>query len=57
MPRSLWDAMDALQESAMFREKLGDQFVDYILTVKQSEVSRILSEVNVRVHHEYFSLF
>ena len=41
----------------MFREKLGDQFVDYILIVKQSEVSRILFEVNVRVHQEYFSLF
>jgi glutamine synthetase len=57
MPRSLWDAMVARQESAMFQEKLGDQFVDYILIVKQSEVSRILFEVNVRVHQEYFSLF
>jgi glutamine synthetase len=57
LPRTLWDAMDALDGSKMFREKLGDRFVDYILTVKQSEVSRFLSEVTDWEHREYFSLF
>ena len=41
----------------MFREKLGDQFVDYILKVKDSEVSRFLSEVTDWEMREYFSLF
>ena len=57
MPRTLWDAMEALGENAMFRENLGDQFVDYILKVKDSEVSRFLSEVTDWEMREYFSLF
>ena len=57
MPRTLWDAMEALRENAMFRDKLGDRFVDYILTLKGSEVSRFLSEVTDWEQREYFSLF
>jgi glutamine synthetase len=57
MPRTLWDAMEALRENAMFRERLGDQFVNYILKVKGSEVSRFLSEVTDWEMREYFSLF
>jgi glutamine synthetase len=57
LPRSLWDAMAALDDSALFRKKLGDQFVDYILKIKQSEVSRFLAEVTDWEQREYFSLF
>ena len=32
LPRSLMEALQALNESTMFRVALGDQFIDYILT-------------------------
>jgi glutamine synthetase len=57
LPRSLMDALQALSDSSMFRAALGDQFIDYILTLKQAEVSRFLSTVTDWEHREYFEMF
>ena len=57
LPSSLMEALSALREDALFREKLGDTFVDYVLTLKEAEISRFLSEVTDWEHREYFELF
>lgn len=57
LPRSLMDAMAALRKSSMFRATLGDVFVDYILAIKEGEVSRYLCEVTDWEHREYFEIF
>ncbi len=57
LPRSLMEALQALDDSALFRAALGDRFIDYILTLKQAEVSRFLSTVTDWEHREYFEIF
>ena len=57
LPRSLMDAVCALDDSALFRGAFGNTFVDYLLTIKRFEISRFLSEVTDWEQREYFSLF
>lgn len=57
LPRSLIDAVNAFRNSAFYREQLGDQFVDYLTTIKEAEISRFLSEVTDWEHKEYFEIF
>lgn len=57
LPRSLMEALSALREDALFRDKLGDTFVDYLLTLKEFEISRFLAEVTDWEQREYFELF
>ena len=57
LPSSLMEALYALREDKLFHEKLGDRFVDYILTLKEAEVSRYFSEVTDWEHREYFEVF
>jgi glutamine synthetase len=57
LPRSLMEALQALDDSTMFRAVLGDRFIDYILTLKQAEVSRFLATVTDWEHREYFEIF
>jgi glutamine synthetase len=57
LPRSLLDALFCLREDSFFRDKLGDQFIDYILTMKEAEVSRFLAAVTDWEHKEYFEIF
>ena len=57
LPRSLMEALAALREDALFREKLGDTFVDYIITLKEAEITRFLSEVTDWEQREYFEVF
>ena len=57
LPRSLMDSLAALRESLLFRSKLGDQFVDYILAIKEFELSRFFAEVTDWEQREYFELF
>ncbi len=47
----------AFRTTCLFRSALGDEFVDYILTVKEAEVSRFLSEVTDWEQREYFEIF
>lgn len=57
LPRSLFDAVTALRQDPLFREQLGDLFVDYILDLKEFELSRFLAEVTDWEQREYFELF
>ena len=57
LPTNLMDAVTALDQSAMFRQALGDQFVDYIIHIKRAEIARFLSAVTDWEHREYFELF
>jgi glutamine synthetase len=57
LPRSLMDAMQAFRASEMYRAVLGDGYVDYLLAIKEGEVSRYLSEVTDWEHREYFEIF
>jgi len=70
LPTSLGQALDALGESAFFRSEFGDTFVDYLITMKRSEVTRYeahvaeqpdpqayAAEVTSWEHREYFELF
>jgi glutamine synthetase len=42
LPKSLTDALDALEKQPLFRNELGDTFVDYFLKLKRTEASRYL---------------
>jgi glutamine synthetase len=57
LPGSLMEAVAALKADSLFRERLGDAFVDYILMVKDSEIRRFLSHVTDWEHREYFEVF
>jgi glutamine synthetase len=57
LPRSLMDAVSALKTSTLFREKMSNEFIDYIVTLKESEISRFLSYVTDWEHREYFEMF
>ncbi|HUT49386.1 MAG TPA: glutamine synthetase family protein [Alphaproteobacteria bacterium] len=57
LPRSLIEALAALRQSTLYREALGDRFVDYIVTLKEAEVTRYLSDVTDWEHREYFDIF
>ncbi|NQV57119.1 MAG: glutamine synthetase [Rhodospirillales bacterium] len=57
LPTNLMDALAALRQSQMFRSELGDTFIDYILQMKQAEISRFLSEVTDWEHKEYFEMY
>jgi glutamine synthetase len=57
LPRSLMDAVGALKHSALFREKMGNDFIDYLVALKEFEISRFLSFVTDWEHREYFEMF
>ncbi len=57
LPRSLGDALAALNEDKTLRAGLGDFFVDYYLRLKQAEIDRFNLEVSDWEQREYFSLF
>jgi len=57
LPTSLAEAIDAFDGSALFREVLGDETVDYLLTIKRFEWDRYLSAISEWEQAEYFSLF
>jgi glutamine synthetase len=51
------DAVGALKHSALFREKMGNDFIDYLVALKEFEISRFLSFVTDWEHREYFEMF
>jgi len=57
LPVSLMEALDAFRASALYKDKLGQAFVDYVLKIKDAEVARFLSEVTDWEHREYFEMF
>ena len=57
LPQSLMAAITALRGSALYRTAMGDQFINYLLTIKEAEVSRFLASVTDWEQREYFSIF
>lgn len=58
LPQSLEQAIQALREDdALFREKMGDAWMDYFLMLKDSEVARFRDHVTDWEQREYFEMF
>lgn len=69
LPGSLVAALDALEQSPLFRQSLGQTFTDYFLTLKRTEWGRFLAhcreagieppgdDVSVWEQNEYFDFF
>jgi glutamine synthetase len=57
MPRSLDEAVDALAASTMFRQTLGDEFIDHYVSVRRQEIRRFQRHVTDWEHREYFEAF
>jgi len=57
LPRNIGAAIDLFEESAFYRRTLGDQFVDYLVTIKRSELERFWSAVTDWEQREYFEIF
>jgi glutamine synthetase len=57
LPRSLMEALSAFRESRFYREALGEAFCTYVMTLKEAEIARFLSEVTDWEHREYFEMF
>jgi len=69
LPKSLMEALDALEREPIFRTALGDVFIDYFLKLKRNETGRFLrwledqgmpnpgEETTVWEQNEYFDFF
>ncbi|WP_375459108.1 glutamine synthetase family protein [uncultured Enterovirga sp.] len=57
LPRSLREAVLALEGDSFFREHLGERFIDYLAHIKHAEIDRFESEVSDWEHREYFEVF
>jgi glutamine synthetase len=69
LPKSLMEALDALEQEPLFRAALGDLFIDYFLKLKRNETGRFLrwlaehglqdpgDETTVWEQNEYFDFF
>ena len=57
MPSSLNEAVDALSASTMFREALGNEFIDHYVSVRRHEIGRFQSYVTDWEHREYLRPF
>jgi glutamine synthetase len=69
LPKSLPDALDALDTQPLFRRELGDTFVDYFLALKRTECARYRraqeeagntaasDDVSAWEQNEYFDFF
>ena len=57
LPNTLDEALQAFCQSRFYRQSLGDEFVDYLSHIKQSEWQRYTQTVSEWEQREYFSLF
>ena len=57
LPKSLREAVFALQEDTFFRNALGAEFVDYYVHIKNAEIERFQAEVSDWEQREYFEMF
>jgi glutamine synthetase len=57
LPKSLREAVLALDDDPFFRESLGAGFVDYYVHIKNAEIERFQAEVSDWEHREYFEMF
>jgi glutamine synthetase len=47
LPKSLPDALDALEKETLFRRELGDTFIDYFVKLKRTEAGRYQRSIEV----------
>jgi glutamine synthetase len=57
LPKTLREAVFALQDDAFFRDALGATFVDYYVHIKNAEIERFEAEVSDWEQREYFEMF
>ena len=57
LPTSLLDAIQHFGASALYRTRIGPDFVDYLVHLKQAEWQRYLITVSDWEQREYFLLF
>jgi len=57
LPRSLAEALQALQDDTLLCERLGTGFVDYWCEIKRAELARFELEVTDWEQREYFDLY
>jgi glutamine synthetase len=57
LPRSLAEALDALDRSETASEAFGRGFIDWFLRIKRAEIARFEAEVSEWEQREYFELF
>jgi glutamine synthetase len=57
MPASLMESIHALDQSEVIRSAFTDQFIDYFLAFKRSEISRFQAHVTDWEHQEYFEMY
>jgi glutamine synthetase len=57
LPKSLREAVFALNDDPFFRDALGAAFVDYYVHIKNAEIERFQAEVSDWEHREYFEMF
>jgi glutamine synthetase len=57
LPKSLREAVSALDDDPFFRQAFGAAFVDYYVHIKNAEIARFEAEVSDWEHREYFEMF
>jgi glutamine synthetase len=57
LPKSLREAVFALNDDPFFRSAFGEKFVDYYVHIKNAEIERFQAEVSDWEHREYFEMF
>jgi glutamine synthetase len=57
LPKTLQEAVAALNDDPFFREAFGAGFVDYYVHIKNAEIERFQAEVSDWEHREYFEMF
>ncbi|GAA4743124.1 glutamine synthetase family protein [Nocardioides endophyticus] len=57
LPRNLYQAVEALKNSDLYRRAFGDGFVDYYASMKEFEMDRFMGEVTEWEHREYFEMY
>jgi glutamine synthetase len=57
LPANLGEAIAAFDGSALYRDVLGDEFVDYFVRIKRAEWDRYLADLSEWEQAEYFTLF
>lgn len=57
LPATLAEAIDAFDGSALYRDALGGDFVDYLVRIKRFEWNRYLAAVSEWEQAEYFALY
>lgn len=57
LPKSLREAIYALDDDPFFRAALGAEFVDYYVHIKTAEIERFQAEITDWEQREYFDLY